>query len=49
MRPVSHCLSRGRTNTIAAMSQDGVIALKLVSGSVNGDTFFSFVSSSSIQ
>ena len=50
MRPVSHrFLSRGRrTNAIAAMSQDGVIALELVSGSVNGDTFFNFVSSSLI-
>ena len=49
MRPVSHrFLSRGRTNAIAAMSQDGVIAFELVSGSVNGDTFFNFVSNSLI-
>ena len=50
MRPVTHCfLSQGRrTNVIAAMSQDGVIALELVSGPVNGDIFFNFVSSSLI-
>ena len=50
MRPVTHhFLSRGRrTNAIAAMSQDGMIALELVSGAVNGDIFFDFVSSSLI-
>ena len=50
MRPVTHCFfSRGRrTNAIAAMSQDGMIALELVSGPVNGDIFFDFVTSSLI-
>jgi transposase len=50
MRPVTHrFLSRGRrTNAIAALSQDGMIALELVSGSVNGDIFFDFVSSALI-
>ena len=44
----SDTLSLGRrTNVIAAMSQDGVIALELVSGPVNGD-IFNFVSSSLI-
>ena len=42
MRPVTHrFLSRGRrTNAIAAMSQDGMIALELVSGAVDGGIFF---------
>ena len=50
MRPVTHrFLSRGRrTNAIAAMSQDGVIALELVFWDINGDIFFDFVSSSLI-
>ena len=47
MRTVTHrFLSRGRTNAIAAMSQDGVIAL--LSGPVNGYVFFNFISSSLI-
>ena len=49
MRPVTHrFLSRGqKINAIAAISQ-GVIAVELVSGSVNGDIFFNFVRSSLI-
>lgn len=48
MRAVTHCfLSEGKIlNAIAAMSQDGVIALELVSGSVNNrEVFFDFVRS----
>ena len=33
---------------IVAMSQDGMITLKLVSGPVNGDIFIDFISSSLI-
>ena len=50
MRPVTHrFLSRGtRVNAIAALSQEGIIALELVSGSVNGVKFFDFVRSTLI-
>lgn len=37
-------LSRGqRINAIASMSADGIMALELVKGSVNGDIFFNFL------
>ena len=44
MRPVTHrFLSRGtRINAIAAISQEGVVATELVSGSVNRAIFFDF-------
>ena len=51
MRPVTHrFLSRGkRINAIAAISQEGVVATELVSGSVNRVIFFDFVRSVLIQ
>ena len=50
MRPVTHrFINRGvRVNAIAALSQEGTIALELVSGSVNGVKFFDFVRSTLI-
>lgn len=49
-RPVTYrFLSRGkRVNAIGTMSQDGMIALELVSGPVCGKTFFDFVRSTLI-
>ena len=45
MRPVTHrFVKRGtRVNAIAGLSQDGTIALELISGSVNGVKFLEFV------
>ena len=48
--PVSHrLLARGqRVNAIAALSAEGIIAVDLVSGSVNGEKFFDFLRGSLI-
>ena len=48
--PVSHrLLARGqRVNAIAALSAEGIVAVDLVSGSVNGEKFFDFLRGSLI-
>ena len=48
--PVSHrLLARGqRVNAVAALSAEGIVAVDLVSGSVNGEKFFDFLRGSLI-